>query len=140
MDEWPTWLIISIWIIWFVFWRLAARGSPQVVERESARSRASYLVPMLLVIVLLVGPGWPTWLARPIIPGGWIRDWKENWMTQAFGDRYREYRATSRSLVPFVFKEISEAADRALASQSSDCPRPAVPPASRTRKAPGQRL
>jgi protein-S-isoprenylcysteine O-methyltransferase Ste14 len=75
MNAWPMWLIISIWMIWFVFWRFAARGSPEVVERESVWSRASYLVPMLLVIVLLIGPGWPTWLARQIIPEGWICYW-----------------------------------------------------------------
>ncbi len=75
MDAWPTWLIVSLWIVWFAFWRLAATGGAEVADRESAWSRASYLLPMMLVIVLMMGPPSPSWLTHPLIPGGWIRYW-----------------------------------------------------------------
>jgi protein-S-isoprenylcysteine O-methyltransferase Ste14 len=75
VNAWPAWLVISIWVVWFAFWRLASPGSAASDERESAWSRASYLVPMLLVIVLMIGPDWPPWLRRQLIPGGWVRYW-----------------------------------------------------------------
>jgi protein-S-isoprenylcysteine O-methyltransferase Ste14 len=62
-------------VVWFAFWRLASPDSTASDERESAWSRASYLVPMLLVVVLMIGPGWPPWLERRLIPGGWVRYW-----------------------------------------------------------------
>ncbi len=75
MDAWPAWLVASIWVVWFAFWRFAATGSTAPAERESAWSRASYLLPMLLVIVLMIGPSWPPWLEHRLIPGGWVRYW-----------------------------------------------------------------
>lgn len=75
MNAWPAWLVISIWVVWFAFWRVASSGSTASDERESAWSRASYLVPMVLVIVLMISPGWPPWLARQLMPGGWVRYW-----------------------------------------------------------------
>jgi protein-S-isoprenylcysteine O-methyltransferase Ste14 len=75
VNAWPTWLVVSIWVAWFAFWRLASPDSAASDESESAWSRASYLVPMLLVIVLMIGPGWPAWLEHQVIPGGWVRYW-----------------------------------------------------------------
>ena len=73
MTAWPTWLIVALWIIWFAFWRLSALERTKVTERESAWSRASYVLPLLLVIVLMIGPEWPPWLNYRLIRGGWIR-------------------------------------------------------------------
>ena len=53
MRTWPTELIAAIWVMWFVFWRFAARGVKPVAQQESIGSRLSYLLPMLLVIVLM---------------------------------------------------------------------------------------
>jgi protein-S-isoprenylcysteine O-methyltransferase Ste14 len=75
VNAWPAWLVLSIWLVWFAFWRLASPDSAGSDERESARSRASYLVPMVLVIVLMIGPGWPPWVEHQLIPGGWFRYW-----------------------------------------------------------------
>jgi hypothetical protein len=47
LTAWPTWLVISLWMIWFAFWRLAALERAEVAERESAWSRASYVLPLL---------------------------------------------------------------------------------------------
>jgi protein-S-isoprenylcysteine O-methyltransferase Ste14 len=60
-------------MIWFAFWRLAALERTGVAERESDWSRMSYVLPLLLVIVLMIGPGWPPWLDYRLIRGGWIR-------------------------------------------------------------------
>jgi protein-S-isoprenylcysteine O-methyltransferase Ste14 len=75
LNAWPTWLVVSMWVVWFAFWRLASPGSTAAEDRESPWSRASYLLPMLLVIVLMIGPGWPPWLELQWVPGGWIRYW-----------------------------------------------------------------
>lgn len=77
MNSWPTWLVIFIWVAWFALWRLATPdgAAPEEDEKESAWSRASYLAPMLLVIILMIGPGWPPWLEHQLIPGGWVRYW-----------------------------------------------------------------
>jgi hypothetical protein len=56
LTTWPTWLVVSLWMIWVAFWRLAALEKTEVAERESAWSRASYVLPLLLVIVLMIGP------------------------------------------------------------------------------------
>lgn len=69
------WLVVSMWAVWLALWRLASPGSTASEERESAWSRASYLLPMLLVIVLMIGPGWPPWLSHQLISGGWVRYW-----------------------------------------------------------------
>lgn len=75
MNAWPAWLVLSIWLAWFALWRLASPDNAAPDEKESALSRASYLVPMVLVIVLMIGPGWPPWLEQQLIPGGWVRYW-----------------------------------------------------------------
>jgi protein-S-isoprenylcysteine O-methyltransferase Ste14 len=74
MSAWRSWLILLLWALWFALWRLAARGEKAVAARESAASRASYIAPILLGLLLLVYP-WPGWLSIPLIGGGSIRYW-----------------------------------------------------------------
>jgi protein-S-isoprenylcysteine O-methyltransferase Ste14 len=75
MQAWPVALIIGIWVVWFVFWRLAARGVKEVEQQESLGSRLSYLLPMLLVIALMSWQDWPGWLGAQLFNGGWTGYW-----------------------------------------------------------------
>jgi hypothetical protein len=43
VEAWPTWLIVSLWATWFVFWRRVTPDGTAVARRESVWSRASYL-------------------------------------------------------------------------------------------------
>jgi protein-S-isoprenylcysteine O-methyltransferase Ste14 len=72
---WPTELIIGIWVVWFVFWRFAARGVKPVEQQESLGSRLSYLLPMLLVIALMLWQHWPGWLGARVFDAGWTQYW-----------------------------------------------------------------
>jgi protein-S-isoprenylcysteine O-methyltransferase Ste14 len=75
MQSWPTDLIIGIWVIWFVFWRFAARGTKPVEQQESIGSRLSYLLPMLIVVALMIWQRWPGWLGAQLIDRGWGEYW-----------------------------------------------------------------
>ena len=72
---WPTELIAGIWVVWFVFWRFAARGAKPDEQKESIGSRLSYLVPMLVVIALVMWQDWPGWLGAQLLDGGWTEYW-----------------------------------------------------------------
>jgi protein-S-isoprenylcysteine O-methyltransferase Ste14 len=75
MRAWPTELIIGIWVVWFVFWRVAALGVKPVERQESVGSRLSYLLPMFIVILLMLWQDWPGWLGTQLLSGGWVEYW-----------------------------------------------------------------
>lgn len=75
MRLWPMELIIGIWVVWFVFWRFAARGVKPALQQESLGSRLSYLLPMLIVFVLMMWQDWPGWLGAQLFDGGWTDYW-----------------------------------------------------------------
>jgi protein-S-isoprenylcysteine O-methyltransferase Ste14 len=79
MRAWPTELIAGIWVLWFVFWRFAARGGKPVEQQESIVSRLSYLLPMFVVIALVMWQDWPGWLGTRLYDG----DWTEYWISVA---------------------------------------------------------
>jgi len=75
MRSWPTELILGIWVVWFVFWRFAARGAKPASQQETIGSRLSYLIPMLFVIALIAWQAWPGWLGTQLVDGGWTEYW-----------------------------------------------------------------
>jgi protein-S-isoprenylcysteine O-methyltransferase Ste14 len=49
-------LIPALWIAWLVYWVAAARSAKETQRRESARSRATHYVPLILGGVMLGFP------------------------------------------------------------------------------------
>lgn len=62
------WLIPGIWVVWWLYWRYAAAGVKPAVRRESAASRASHIVPLVLGAMLLAVPTMSGWFAHRLIP------------------------------------------------------------------------
>jgi protein-S-isoprenylcysteine O-methyltransferase Ste14 len=46
-------MLASLWIAWVAYWWLSARWTKANERRESARSRASHVVPLMIAAVLL---------------------------------------------------------------------------------------
>ena len=53
------WLFPCLWLAFIVFWVAMARGGKAVAERESAFSRLSHYLPLLIAIYLLGAPHVP---------------------------------------------------------------------------------
>ncbi len=68
-------LILGLWLIWFFYWVIAARGRKPVREREGHGTRLAFLAQMIATAVLLAPLPWSGWLAMPWIGGGWTRYW-----------------------------------------------------------------
>jgi protein-S-isoprenylcysteine O-methyltransferase Ste14 len=63
MQEFFKTLIPGLWLAWFIYWVLAARGTKETARTESAGSRLMHHAPLLAGAVLLgwphvLGPGW----------------------------------------------------------------------------------
>ena len=54
-------IVLLLWIAFLVYWRLSAAGVKPAARRESAWSRTSYIIPIVLASILL---------SIPPIPGG----------------------------------------------------------------------
>jgi protein-S-isoprenylcysteine O-methyltransferase Ste14 len=62
-------LFSLIWLVWFVYWMISARGVKPVQRRESVASRAGHIVPLVIAVLLLVVPTLPLpWLTTQILP------------------------------------------------------------------------
>ena len=62
-------LFSLIWLVWFVYWMISARGVKPVQRRESVASRAGHIVPLAIAVLLLVVPTLPLpWLTTQILP------------------------------------------------------------------------
>ena len=57
-------IVLLLWIAWLVYWLLSAAGVKRAVRRESAWSRASYIIPIVIAAILLSIP--------PIPAGGFL--------------------------------------------------------------------
>jgi protein-S-isoprenylcysteine O-methyltransferase Ste14 len=53
------WLFPCLWAVFVVFWIAMARGGKAVAERESAFSRLSHYLPLLIAMYLLAAPKVP---------------------------------------------------------------------------------
>jgi protein-S-isoprenylcysteine O-methyltransferase Ste14 len=56
MKSSPQFLLPAMWICWLVYWAVAARNAKATERRESAASRASHHVPLILGAALLSVP------------------------------------------------------------------------------------
>ncbi len=73
---WPAALIGGLWLLWALYWLLAAQSAKPVRQRETLTSRLAFVVPMLLgAMLLLAGHGRLEWLQARWIGGGWTRYW-----------------------------------------------------------------
>jgi protein-S-isoprenylcysteine O-methyltransferase Ste14 len=73
---WPSGLISGLWLLWALYWLLAARSVKPVRRRETLASRLTFVVAMLLgALLLLAGHRWLGWLQARWIGGGWVRYW-----------------------------------------------------------------
>jgi protein-S-isoprenylcysteine O-methyltransferase Ste14 len=62
-------LIPALWIAWMLYWWIAARGAMATRRRESALSRISYVVPLLIAVWLLAARRVPiAILNEPVLP------------------------------------------------------------------------
>jgi protein-S-isoprenylcysteine O-methyltransferase Ste14 len=68
-------LILALWIIWAVYWFVAARSVKPTARRQGRAIRLIFLVQLAVAAVLLAPHRWTGWLASPVIPGGWYRYW-----------------------------------------------------------------
>jgi protein-S-isoprenylcysteine O-methyltransferase Ste14 len=66
----PLTLSAVLWIVFVVYWNMAARNSAPAVRSESTQSRAVHQRLMLLAMVVLFAP--LPWLDRRILPAGAI--------------------------------------------------------------------
>jgi protein-S-isoprenylcysteine O-methyltransferase Ste14 len=71
----PARLIGILWLLWALYWFIAARSAKQARARESAASRAGFVFVMAVVALLLAAHQWPGLLGMQLIGGGWIRYW-----------------------------------------------------------------
>ena len=62
-------LIPALWIVWMLYWWIAARGAKPTRRSESVLSRASYIVPLMVAIWLLAARRVPiAFLNEPVLP------------------------------------------------------------------------
>lgn len=66
-------LILALWLIWGLYWIVAARSVRPVRRREPLAPRLAFLAQLLVTAVLLGWHRWPGWLTTQLIPGGWTR-------------------------------------------------------------------
>lgn len=69
-------LVPAVWVIWLAYWIVSAAGAKETVRQESAGSRASHIVPLILGGIVLGSP----WilgrqLERHIYPLTWAWVW-----------------------------------------------------------------
>jgi protein-S-isoprenylcysteine O-methyltransferase Ste14 len=73
---WPAALIGGLWLLFALYWLVAAQSVKSVRRRESLTSRLIFVVPMLLgALLLLAGHHRLGWLQARWIGGGWARYW-----------------------------------------------------------------
>jgi protein-S-isoprenylcysteine O-methyltransferase Ste14 len=68
-------LILLLWVIWLLYWVIAARGSKPVRQREGAVTRVAFLAQAVLTAILMAPLQWSGWLWLQVIGGGWTRYW-----------------------------------------------------------------
>jgi protein-S-isoprenylcysteine O-methyltransferase Ste14 len=66
-------LILALWLIWALYWFVAARSSKAVRRREPLGPRLAFLAQLLVTAILLGWHRWPDWLTTTLIYGGWTR-------------------------------------------------------------------
>jgi protein-S-isoprenylcysteine O-methyltransferase Ste14 len=71
-----TWLIPALWTAWALYWCIAAFATKPVRRRESAASRLSHYIPLLLAVLLLMLPRFAgTILGTRLLPRSALLFW-----------------------------------------------------------------
>lgn len=75
--HWLIWnLIPGMWVAWCLYWVSCARNAKRTVRRESLASRASYVLPLLVGILLVALPHVPSAVfATRILPETFATYW-----------------------------------------------------------------
>jgi protein-S-isoprenylcysteine O-methyltransferase Ste14 len=68
-------LILALWVIWLLYWLVAALSAKPVRQREPPLPRLLFLAQLLLTAILLAPRRWPGWFDMQLIGGGWTRYW-----------------------------------------------------------------
>ncbi len=68
-------LILALWLLWALYWIVAARSGKPVRRRAALSWRIAFLAQALLTAVLLGPHRWSGWLGVQLIGGGWVRFW-----------------------------------------------------------------
>lgn len=68
-------LILALWLIWALYWIVAARSGKPVRRREPVAGRIAFLAQALVTAVLLGPRDLPGSLGMQVIGGGWLRFW-----------------------------------------------------------------
>ena len=71
MQAFYNYSITGLWIVWLVYWVVAAFGAKAIRRREAPTARLSHLVPMVVALILLLPRHLPlVWLTTRILPPG----------------------------------------------------------------------
>ena len=67
-------LFAAMWIAWIAYWMISSRDASPTARRESAASRLSYIVPLIVAVYLLVHSaiGFPLLRVRLLPRGPWV--------------------------------------------------------------------
>jgi protein-S-isoprenylcysteine O-methyltransferase Ste14 len=58
-----------IWLVWFAYWTISARGVKPVQRRESVASRVGHILPLTIAVALVASPTLPVpWLVAQFVP------------------------------------------------------------------------
>ncbi|HTW74993.1 MAG TPA: isoprenylcysteine carboxylmethyltransferase family protein [Steroidobacteraceae bacterium] len=68
-------LFLALWVIWGLYWIVAARSAKPVLRRERLLWRVLFVAQALLTAVLLAPDRLAGWLGADLIGGGWARYW-----------------------------------------------------------------
>ena len=60
-------LIPALWLLWVIYWWIAARGVKAVARREPVASRLAHALPLAVAAVLLAVPSFAAPLGAPVI-------------------------------------------------------------------------
>jgi protein-S-isoprenylcysteine O-methyltransferase Ste14 len=66
-------LILGLWLLWALYWLVAARTAKPVRKREPLLMRLAFIAQALLTAILLGHHSWSGWLGVQLIHGGWTR-------------------------------------------------------------------
>jgi protein-S-isoprenylcysteine O-methyltransferase Ste14 len=75
MRGWPVQLIGGLWLLWALYWIIAAFGTKPTREREVSWLRRVPLLALLFGALLVGARRAHGWLSMAVIPGGWFRYW-----------------------------------------------------------------
>jgi protein-S-isoprenylcysteine O-methyltransferase Ste14 len=70
-------LILGLWLVWLLYWRISAADLKHESRHESPWSRAAHLVPLLIAAILLAIRGYPGdgWLFQRFLPYSSLDFW-----------------------------------------------------------------